>query len=130
MGTRLIHILAASLAALAFTAGPAGANRPHTVRAYAHRLVLQRWHSDAEWGAEDQLVRNESGWDPCAYYPSSHDCGYSGYNACGIPQRDPCGWRGDLWGTRYRQVRWLQRYIAARYGDPENALYHEEHGGY
>lgn len=109
-------------------------HRKPPVWVYAKRLTLHRWHhSEQEWVALDEIVRPESGWDPCASYPSNHDCGYAGPNACGIPQRDPCPypWRGRLYVTRYAQVRDLIHYVASRYGDPERALwYHEAYGTY
>lgn len=104
-----------------------------TARDYAHRLVLQRWHSSYQWQAFDTIIRRESGWDPCAYYPHSHDCGYQGSNSCGIPQANPCpsAWRGAMWATRYAQVRWAVSYMANRYGSPANALaYWNAHGSY
>jgi hypothetical protein len=97
------------------------------------KIVMARKYgwTGQEWTSLDALVRNESGWDPCAHYPSTHDCGYVGTNACGIPQRYYCPteWQGhlELW---HRQVFWMLRYIRDRYGDPINAYYHETHGGY
>lgn len=96
-------------------------------------MTLDRWHSIGEWNALSEVVRPESGWDPCASYPSTHDCGYDGPNACGIPQRDPCPyeWRGRLYTTRWAQVRDLIAYVSERYGDPYSALsYREAHGTY
>lgn len=104
-----------------------------TPRDYAQRLTLKHWHSWREWLALDAIIRPESGWDPCAHYPSAHDCLYQGWNACGIPQANPCPsqWHGRLFSTRWAQVRWLIRYIIRRYGDPLTALYyHTYRGGY
>lgn len=94
------------------------------MRQYAHRLVLQRWHSEAEWRALDAIVRPESAWNPCASYPRHHDCHYAGINSCGIPQANPCPplWRGRLWETRFAQCRWIVDYVARRYGSPSRAL--------
>jgi hypothetical protein len=78
-------------------------------------------------------VAGESGWDPCAVNPGIHSCRYGGWNSCGIPQRNPCptAWRGRLWRIRFRQVDWLESYIAGRYGTPSRALaFHEAHGWY
>jgi hypothetical protein len=107
-------------------------HRPVAPWLYTKRLErsLYGW-TGAEWIATDELVDRESGWNYCAHYPSTTDCGYMGTNACGIPQRDPCPaeWRGHLerW---HRQVLWMLRYIRRNYGDPINAAYHESHGGY
>jgi len=99
---------------------------------YAKRLE-QRWYGWAgqEWVSLNALVNNESGWDYCAHYPSTHDCYYAGSNACGIPQAYYCpvGWRGHLYLWR-RQVVWMLRYIHDRWGDPISAYWHETHGGY
>lgn len=108
-------------------------HRPVTVRSYARQLTLRRWHSVAEWRALNRIVVPESNWDPCAHYPSTHDCSYNGSNACGIPQRYYCprAWRGRLWTTRWAQVRDLIAYVSGRYGDPIHALwYHETYGTY
>lgn len=107
--------------------------RPRSARAYARQLVLRRWHSAAQWQAEDSIVSGESHWDPCAVNPGMHACGYAGASSCGIPQANPCptGWRGHLYETRFQQVVWLQHYIAGRYGDPLHALwFHKAHGWY
>lgn len=104
-----------------------------SVRSYAHALVLKRWHSTGQWFAFDAIVRRESGWNPCAYYPHRSDCGYRGSNSCGIPQANPCpsSWRGRLFSTRFAQVRWGIAYIVDRYGDPIAALaYWDAHGSY
>jgi hypothetical protein len=110
-----------------FSQSPAHRSAHHarpSPRAYARQLVLRRWHSVAEWRALDKIVMPESRWDPCAVYPSRHDCGYVGSNSCGIPQRDPCpaSWWGRLFAARFAQVRWLISYVAGRYGDPLRAL--------
>jgi hypothetical protein len=103
-------------------------------RSYAHRLVLARWHSEAQWLALDAIVRPESSWNPCASYPGRHDCSYTGSSSCGIPQANPCPreWRGRLASTWRAQVRWLIRYVASpRYGSPIAALvFRRAHGWY
>jgi len=102
----------------------------------AKRLMRSQYGwGRTEWLALGELVHRESGWDPCAVNPGLHDCGYSGPNACGIPQADPCtktwwGRQGDLWKMRYVQVRWMLAYIKRGYGDPINAAWHEANGGY
>lgn len=103
------------------------------LKTYAHRLVVARWHSEAQWQAFHEIIRRESGWNPCAYYPSSSSCTYSGYNSCGLAQRNPCpAWmRGRLWETRYAQVRDAIAYMAGRYGSPLGALaYWNRNGSY
>lgn len=97
----------------------------------AWRLAY-RWYGwrGPAWRDIDAIVRRESGWDPCAVNPGLHECGYRGSSACGIPQAYPCsktwwGRSGDLYGTRYWQVKWMLRYIHDGYGTPANALYHE-----
>lgn len=113
----------------------AGQHRCHrpTVRAYARCLTIRRWRTQAQWRALDSIVTPESRWDPCAVYPSMHDCRYAGSNSCGVPQANPCpaGWRGKLFVTRWAQARWLIAYVAGRYGDPIRALrFRQQHGWY
>lgn len=118
----------AVLAGLALLFGGAAnaATQTHHARAlspkaYAYQLVVKRgWAS--QWWAVQEIVEPESHWDPCAYNPVRHDCGYTGSASCGIPQAQPCPWSGRLWTTRYAQVRWLVSYIERRYGNPVNAL--------
>jgi hypothetical protein len=95
--------------------------------------VLARWHSESEWRSLDAIVTAESGWSPCAVYPSMRDCSYAGGNSCGLPQANPCpaAWRGRLAATWRAQVRWLVAYIAHRYGSPSSALaFRRMHGSY
>jgi hypothetical protein len=91
---------------------------------YAEQRAAERGWTGGQWRALQALVRPESGWDPCAVYPSRHDCAYAGTSSCGVPQAQPCptAWRGRLWSVRFAQVRWLLDYIERRYGDPAHAL--------
>jgi hypothetical protein len=96
-------------------------------------MVLHRWVYLSEWHALDSIIVPESGWNPCASYPGRDDCHYSGPNACGIPQANPCpeAWRGRLGRTWRAQDRWLIAYVARRYGDPLAALaFRNAHGWY
>lgn len=118
---------------LAVLATLARAARAPSVRDYAHRVVLARWHSEAEWRAAKAIIEPESSFDPCASYPGRHDCSYAGSSSCGVPQANPCPslWRGRLWETRYAQCRWFVSYVAGRYGTPSAALaYRRAHGSY
>lgn len=113
-----------------FCAAPAAKSaRPKSfpmLRAYAHQLVVKRWHSEAEWVAFEHVIDEESGFNPCAVYPGRRDCSYSGSNSCGIAQRNPCPrWmRGRLWETRWAQIRDAVAYMAARYGSPSRTWAH------
>lgn len=93
-------------------------------RQYAKAEAAKVGWTGAEWRALDAIVTPESNWNPCAYFPQRHDCGYAGANSCGIPQRNPCpsAWRGRLGTTARAQVRELLRYVRERYGDPVSAL--------
>lgn len=112
-------LLLCLLPATAATARP-----PLSVREYARTLILARWGSEAEWRAADLIIRPESNWNPCAYYPSQSDCRYTGRRSCGVPQANPCPreWAGRMWESRYAQVRWFVRYVIRRYGSPSAAL--------
>ena len=112
---------------------PCGTTR-HPVKPWVCAKRLSKsWYgwTGEQWLAEAQLIRNESGWDPCAHYPSTHDCYYDGPNACGLPQFYYCPeeWRGHLYLWK-RQVFALLRRIHDRWDDPIRALYAETHGGY
>lgn len=86
---------------------------------------LYGWTGPA-FDAIDGVISQESGWNPCRHYPSTTDCGYTGDAACGIPQAVPCSKLRNTWCgvstlgacAANRQIRWLLRYIAQRYGSP------------
>lgn len=101
-------------------------------RAYAKTQAAKVGWTGAEWAALDEIVTPESGWDPCAVYPSRHACGYSGSSSCGIPQRQPCppAWWGRLGSTGAAQVAELLRYVRQRYGDPLHALWFRQRTGW
>ena len=117
-------ILLACLLLFLTATSVASARAKPSVRQYAHTLILTRWGSEAEWRAAEAIIRPESNWNPCAYYPSQSDCRYTGRRSCGIPQANPCPreWLGRMWETRYAQVRWFIAYVARRYGSPSAAL--------
>jgi hypothetical protein len=87
---------------------------------------LYGW-TGAAFDAIDGVIRQESGWDPCAHFPGVHgDCGYTGDAACGVPQAVPCSKLRNTWCgvstlgacSANLQIRWLLRYIDQRYGSP------------
>ena len=102
---------------------------PESPRQLAYRLAAQRGWSAAEL---DEIIGQESGWNPCRHYPSTTNCDYMGSNACGIPQANPCPheWRGRLWETRYQQVYWLMRYLESHHGGLPNAVVHKRRTGW
>jgi hypothetical protein len=107
--------------------------RAGPVRVYARREAAARGWTGAHWSALEEIVRPESGWDPCAVFPQRHRCAYAGAGSCGLPQAQPCpaAWRGRLWEVRFAQVRWLLDYIAGRYGNPQSALrFRQAHSWY
>jgi hypothetical protein len=109
------------------------ATRALSVRDYARQQAAVRGWTGAQWQALEEIVRSESHWNPCAVYPSRHNCTYAGYESCGVPQAQPCppAWRGRLWQVRFAQVRWLLDYIDRRYGHPQGALqFRRSHGYY
>lgn len=105
---------------------------PATPRGYLCDLIEAKW--PGQFWAVNEIVTPESGWDPCAVYPSQHDCGYIGSNSCGLPQADPCPseWQGRLDVTWRAQCRWLTAYFVSHgYGSPVAALrYRQSHGSY
>jgi hypothetical protein len=105
-------------------AGPSSAENASPVRQYAKQQAAARGWTGAQWRALEAIARPESRWDPCAVYPSRHNCAYGGGASCGVPQARPCphSWRGRLWRARFAQVRWMLDYIESRYGSPLRAL--------
>lgn len=81
-----------------------------------------------------ELISRESGCNPCAYYPSSSDCNYTGNAACGIPQALPCSKLRDVAGCAMVdavcQLRWMQDYVLNRYGSWEGAKSHHDRMGW
>lgn len=66
------------------------------------------------WGALEELIQRESGWNPYAMNPTS--------SAGGIGQALPYTKMGcELWDYDC-QIEWLGGYIAQRYGNPTKAL--------
>lgn len=61
-----------------------------------------------------ELIRRESGCNPNAVNPSS--------GACGVAQELPCGKSGCSLGDGACQVRWMNSYVANRYGSWANAV--------
>jgi hypothetical protein len=81
----------------------------HAKQIARYYLAKKGW-TDQFW-AIDYIVSRESSWDVCAHYPSSHQCGYQGENACGIPQANPCSSMafvgGDYRWNADTQLRWM-----------------------
>jgi len=68
------------------------------------------------WGALDELITNESGWNPFARNKNS--------GACGIGQALPCEkMECESWDYAC-QAEWTLDYIENRYKNPTNALTH------
>lgn len=76
-----------------------------------------------DWNAWDELITQESGWNP---YSINRDSG-----ACGIPQSLPCSkMKCDKWDYKC-QLLWMADYIENRYGNPTKALaFHQENNYY
>lgn len=92
-----------------------------------HMAAARGW-TGHQWAALYELWNRESGWNPCRHYPSTTNCGYTGSNACGIPQRVPCN--GLIQQGARAQIRWGLGYIASRYGSPAGALAHSNTAGW
>lgn len=61
-----------------------------------------------------ELIRRESNCNPNAVNPSS--------GACGVAQELPCGKSGCSLGDGACQVKWMNNYVAQRYGSWANAV--------
>lgn len=82
------------------------------------------------WGADQEqplimLWNRESGWDPTAYYPSTHTTNPDNSHAFGIPQSlpaDKMAAAGPDWRTNgFTQIRWGLSYISQVYHTPAAA---------
>ncbi len=62
----------------------------------------------------NELIRRESNCNPYAVNKSS--------GACGVAQELPCGKSGCSLGDGACQVKWMNSYVAARYGSWANAV--------
>mgnify|MGYP000879258225 CR=1 FL=1 len=61
-----------------------------------------------------ELIRRESGCNANAINPSS--------GACGVAQELPCGKSGCSLGDGACQVKWMNQYVASRYGSWSGAI--------
>lgn len=126
---RYVASIAAALSLLVVVLPAQAANW----REYGRQQAALAGWTGAQWTALDAIVTPESGWDPCARFPSRHECSYAGGNSCGIPQRNPCptAWRGRLGSSGREQVKELLRYVRVTYRDPLGALaFRRVHGWY
>ena len=90
------------------------------VQMYAKRL-LAAYGWGNQWGAFNDIVMRESGWNPLIQNPTS--------GAYGIPQALPgskMASAGADWRTNpYTQLRWMMSYIRSRWVNPIGADYNE-----
>ena len=83
------------------------------------------------WRAVDYIVSHESGWRPCAYYPSGNDCSASPVNACGLVQQNPCGKIPGDWRDPVVALKWQYQYVINKYGGyPQAMQYWIQNGNY
>lgn len=83
-----------------------------------------------QWWAVDFIVSHESGWKPCAYYPSRNDCSASPDTACGLVQQLPCGKIPGSWTDPVAALKWQYQYVQ-KYGGYAGAVaYWQIHGNY
>lgn len=78
---------------------------------------------ESDWQYVDYIVSRESGWQPCAYYPSKNDCSAKPTTACGLAQSLPCGKQSKYghWTDPVANLKWQYDYIKDRYGSYANA---------
>lgn len=88
----------------------------------AWELVKEKWGVQ-EWGAFEQIVQNESGWNPYRVNQSS--------GACYLPQALPCSKMGaEAWDYE-GQLKWMVNYIDNRYETPTKAWsFHQDNNWY
>lgn len=78
----------------------------------AWEVVKTRFGTD-QWEAFDNIVTNESGWNP--YAQNGHS------SACGLGQSLPCSKMGCEQWDYACQINWVADYIANRYKTPNQA---------
>lgn len=73
---------------------------------------------ESDWPAVDSIVRRESGWDPCAYYPGRSNCNANPTTACGLAQSLPCGKQAKYghWTDPVANLKWQYDYVRGKYG--------------
>lgn len=79
---------------------------------------------ESEWWAVDSIVSRESGWQPCAFYPSKNDCNATPSSACGLAQSLPCGKQSKYghWTDPVANLKWQYEYVKQRYGGYAQAV--------
>lgn len=102
---------------------------PSQYQAYAFSLFPQYgWGADQKQPLID-LWNRESGWDPTAYFPSTHTTNPDDHHAFGIPQSLPASKMaaaGPDWRTNgFTQIRWGLSYISQVYHNPAGAWANE-----
>lgn len=86
----------------------------------------------SQWQYVDVLVQRESGWQPCAYFPSQNDCSAEPTTACGLAQALPCGKQSAYghWTDPVANLKWQYEYVTQRYGGYAQALNHSSQFGW
>lgn len=99
---------------------------PRSNRGLGYQLMLEFGFPKDQWPYLDALWQRESGWNHLADNPTS--------SAYGIPQSlpgDKMAVVGSDWRTNPEtQIRWGLAYIAARYGNAQQAWEHSEKVGW
>lgn len=82
-----------------------------------HTWLAQSGIPQNEWQYVDYIVSKESGWRPCAYYPSQNNCGATPTTACGLAQSLPCGKQSVYghWTDPVANLKWMNDYVK-KYG--------------
>lgn len=78
---------------------------------------------ESDWQYVDYIVSKESGWQPCAYYPSQNDCSATPTSACGLAQSLPCGKQSKYghWTDPVANLKWQHDYVKGRYSSYKQA---------
>jgi len=91
------------------------------------QLAAARGWTGQQWTALDQLWQQESGWSNTATNPSSGAYGIAQANP---PSKYPHAGQASGGSDPRTQIEWGLSYIAQRYGNPANALAHEQSQGW
>lgn len=103
----------AGLIPKAYAEEPTNPYEPRSPKGVAWEIVKDKFGIQ-HWGAFEELVQNESGWNPYSVNSSS--------GACGIGQALPCSKMScEKWDYEC-QVNWTADYVEDRYENPIKAL--------
>lgn len=98
--------------------------QPQTITGDKYTWLQASGIPESDWSYVDIIVSRESGWKPCAYYPSQNNCDAQPTTACGLAQSLPCGKQSEygVWNDPVANLKWQYEYVTQRYGGYAGAV--------